>query len=68
MALCGFKRIHLASGGKTEVTIDIPAERLRYWDTTKSQYVVAPGRYELLIGAASDDVRLRTRLNIAEAL
>jgi beta-glucosidase len=68
MALCGFKRIHLASDDKTEVTIDIPAKQLRYWDTIKHQYVVAPGRYELLIGAASDDIRLRKPLKISEPL
>ena len=42
--------------------MEIPAERLRYWDTTQKQYVVEPGKYELLVGAASDDIRLRVPL------
>jgi len=66
LALCGFKRIHLAKGDKTEVSIDIPAEQFRYWDTIKHEYVVEPGRYELLIGAASDDIRVRAPLKIAQ--
>jgi beta-glucosidase len=40
LALCGFTRIHLAKGKATTVTTDVPAERLRYWDTTQKQYVV----------------------------
>lgn len=67
LALCGFKRVQLPKDDKTEVTIDIPAERFRYWDTVKHQYVVEPGRYELLIGAASDDIRSRMPLKIVDS-
>jgi len=45
-------RVNLKSGGATEVTMEVPAERLRYWDEQKKQYVVEPGDYELLAGAA----------------
>ena len=65
-ALCGFTRVHLAKGQSAAVTLEIPAERFRYWDTAKKQYVVEPGKYELLIGGASDDIRLRTRVNISK--
>jgi len=66
-ALCGFTRLHLAKGASTEVTTEIAAARFRYWDTTKKQYVVEPGDYELLIGAASDDIRLRVPFTIQKA-
>jgi beta-glucosidase len=64
LALCGFARVHLARGGISHITLDIPAERFRYWDTTQKIYVVEPGDYELLIGAASDDIRLRMPFEI----
>jgi beta-glucosidase len=64
LALCGFTRLHLARGAATRVTLAIAAARLRYWDTGKKQYVVEPGDYELLIGAASDDARLRVPLHL----
>ena len=67
LALCGFTRVHLAKGESRSVTLDVPAERFRYWDTTQKQYVVEPGKYELLIGGASDDIRLRTQIKIAAA-
>jgi beta-glucosidase len=64
LALCGFARVSLKKGKSTKVTIEIPAERLRYWDTGKKQYVVEPGDYEFLIGAASDDIRLKLPMTI----
>ncbi len=63
-ALCGFTRVHLDKGKDAKVTLNIPAERLRYWDTSKKQYVVEAGKYELLIGGASDDIRLKVPLEI----
>jgi beta-glucosidase len=65
LALCGFARIHLARGQGARVAMDIPVERFRFWDTAKKQYVVEPGDYELLIGAASDDIRLHVPLKIS---
>jgi beta-glucosidase len=64
LALCAFKRIALAQGETTTVTMDIPVERFRYWDSTQKRYVVEPGKYELLVAAASDDIRLRAPLVI----
>ena len=64
LALCGFTRLHLNPGGKTSVARDIPVELFRFWDEKKKQYVVEPGDYELLIGAASDDIRCRVPFKI----
>ena len=64
LALCGFTRIHLKRGEANKVTIEVPAQRLRYWDPRKKQYVVEPGDYEILIGAASDDIRLKLPMTI----
>jgi beta-glucosidase len=66
LALCGFARVHLERGKSGRVTVEIPAERLRYWDPAKQQYVVGPGNYEFLIGAASDDIRLKLPMTIAD--
>jgi beta-glucosidase len=64
LSLCGFARVDLARGKSTEVTVEIPAERLRYWDTAKNQYVVESGDYEILIGAASDDIRITLPMSV----
>ena len=65
LALCGFARVHLKRGESGNVTVDVPAARLRYWDTQKKQYVVEPGEYEFLVGAAADDIRLKLPMTIA---
>jgi beta-glucosidase len=65
LALCGFARVHLNHGESRKVTVEIPATRLRYWDTEKRQYVIDAGDYEFLVGAASDDIRLELPLTIA---
>jgi beta-glucosidase len=67
LALCGFARIHLSQGQGARLTMDIPVERFRCWDTAKKQYAVEPGDYELLVGAASDDIRLRVLLKVVAA-
>jgi beta-glucosidase len=67
LALCGFVRIHLQANQGGRITMDIPAEQFRSWDPAKKQYSVEPGDYELLVGAASDDIRLRLPLKIAAA-
>jgi beta-glucosidase len=64
LALCGFERVHLKRGESATVTMEIPAERLRFWDTEKTQYVIEPGRYEFLVGEASDDIRLKLPMTV----
>jgi len=65
LALCGFVRIHLQAHEGGRITMNIPAEEFRNWDPAKKQYTVEPGNYELLVGAASDDIRLHVPLTIA---
>jgi beta-glucosidase len=64
LALCGFVRVHLEPRQRVNVAVNVPVERFRYWDTVKKQYAVEPGDYELMIGAASDDLRLRAPFKV----
>lgn len=65
LALCGFTRVSLKHGESKKVTVEIPAQRLRYWDTERKQYVVEPGNYEFLIGGASDNTPLKLPMTIS---
>lgn len=67
LALCGFRRLHLATGEIRTVTLGIPVERFRRWDVAQKRYTVEPGLYELLVGGASDDIRLRVPLEVTVA-
>jgi beta-glucosidase len=62
--LCGFQRVPTAAKQTARVDIAVPVKELRYWDTTKKDYVVEPGDYEMLVGAASDDIRSQAGLRV----
>ncbi len=64
-ALCGFQRVPVAVKQVAHVDIPVPVKELRYWDTATKQYVIEPGNYEILVGAASDDIRAKLALQIA---
>jgi beta-glucosidase len=59
LTLCAFKRVTIKPGEAKAIALEIPAQRLRYWDSANKRYVVEPGNYELLIGGASDNTPLR---------
>ena len=63
-ALCGFRRLPVPRGKTVNAKIEVPVREFRYWDTLKEEYVVEPGNYEILIGAASDDIRIRLPLQV----
>jgi beta-glucosidase len=65
LSLCGFRRVGLKRGESAVVTIEVPAERLRQWDTAGKKYVVEPGDYEFLVGGASDDIKLTLPMTVA---
>jgi len=63
--LCAFQRIALPAGGRAGVTLTVPAEALRRWDTATKRYVVDPGTYEFRVGASSTDIRETARIQVA---
>lgn len=63
--LCGFRRISLKPGESEMVEIEIPTGKLAYWDESGDRFVVEPGRYELMVGASSADIRARATFEVA---
>ncbi|HEY2342262.1 MAG TPA: glycoside hydrolase family 3 C-terminal domain-containing protein, partial [Chthoniobacteraceae bacterium] len=62
--LRGFVRVSLAPGEKRSVTLSVPFEKLAYWDEASHGFRVEPGAYEIMLGASSEDVRLRTGFTV----
>jgi len=62
--LCAFQRVTVPAGGHTSVDLTVPATALRRWDTAMQRYVVDPGKYELLVGASSADIRGKATFRI----
>ena len=63
-SLKAYKRVTLAKGEIKTVKITLPVRNLAYYDTSLQDYVVEPGSYELRVGAASDDIRLKLMLEV----
>ncbi len=61
--LKGFRRLHLAAGERRSVRFVLPVNQCAYLDEAM-QLVVAPGRLELMVGTSSEDLPLRTQLQI----
>ncbi|MEU2053880.1 glycoside hydrolase family 3 C-terminal domain-containing protein [Streptomyces bungoensis] len=60
--LLGHRRVTLAPGERTTVAFDVPLSALEFWDVAQGGWRLEQGPYELLLGASSEDVRLRTTL------
>jgi beta-glucosidase len=56
-----FQRIHLAAGESREVSFLVGREQLELLDEGMRR-TVEPGRYQLVVGASSRDLRLRGEL------
>ncbi len=63
-ALKGFKRVHIPAGEMMTVTIPLKADELRYWNVEKQDFVLEEGQVQLLVGASSEDIRLKGTLEI----
>ncbi|MFZ4546974.1 MAG: glycoside hydrolase family 3 C-terminal domain-containing protein, partial [Bacteroidales bacterium] len=63
-SLVAFQRIHFIKGETKDVTITIPVSRLRHFDSSMNDYSIAKGNFELLIGSASDDIRIKKTITI----
>ena len=63
LQLRAFSRIHLNAGETKHITFYLAGDQLRSW-TSSEKWAVEPGEYEILIGASSDDIRLKSVVKI----
>jgi len=61
--LKGFRRISLQPHEVQEVTFEIPVQQLGLYDASM-QYTVEPGKFEIMVGSSSEDIRLTGQLEI----
>jgi beta-glucosidase len=63
-SLRGFQRVALEAGETKHITMSLPASQLSYYDVVTHRFIVSPGLFKVMIGSASDDIRLRADLEI----
>ena len=62
--LKGFKRIFIKQGESKVLAIDIDKAQLRFWDEGQSKFVTPKGNYTIMVGASSDDIRLKQNIEL----
>jgi beta-glucosidase len=55
--LAGFAKVAVDPGGRETVRVELGAAAYRYWDVETHAWRTDPGRYEVLVGASSQDIR-----------
>lgn len=55
--LKGFQKVFLKAGEEKEITMYISAKELQFYDDTRKQWIAEPGKFDLLIGSSSRDIR-----------
>jgi len=63
--LKGFSKVFLKPGETKTVVIPFDERTFRYFNTATNRFEVEGGRYEVLLGASSADIRLRGALTVA---
>jgi beta-glucosidase len=62
--LVGWKRVALAPGESQTVTVAIDPRVLQTFDEASDRWNLAPGNYEVLVGASSDNTPLSASLSV----
>ncbi|OLZ74375.1 sugar hydrolase [Streptomyces sp. IMTB 2501] len=62
--LAAHERVTLAPGEVTEVAFRVPMSAFAFWDVAQGRQRVEPGRYEILVGASSEDIRLTRTVHL----
>ena len=55
--LKAFERVALKAGETKNVTLEFPLSELAHWDNETNGWVLEPGKIEILVGSASNDIR-----------
>lgn len=63
--LKGFRKVNLKPGETKDVTFQITADALKYFDADRHDWVSEPGAFEALIGASAGDIRSKVRFTLS---
>ena len=64
--LKGFTKIFLKSGEYKMIRIDLDEEDFAFYDVKKKEWFAEPGKFNILVGAASNDIRQSVMITLIE--
>ena len=59
-----FDRVSLQAGETKNITLEFPVSELAHWDNETNQWILEPGKIEILVGSSSDDIRQTIKTEI----
>ena len=62
--LKAFKKVMIAAGATADVSLSVPVKDLAYYDVKTGKWVVEPGKYKILAGASSRDIKETATITI----
>jgi|CXWL01.1.fsa_nt_gi beta-glucosidase len=62
--LKGFAKVNLKPGETKNVKISLNQRAFQYYDPVKKQWVLEPGKFEILVGSASDHIMLTQQVEL----
>jgi len=65
-SLRGFERVTLQPGESKHVQFTLPASQLAFYDVKTKSFVVESGKFNVLVGSSTEDIRMRAQLVVAE--
>jgi len=62
--LKGFQKIALAPDAEAKVHFTLREHDFAFWDSKAHEWLAEPGEFVIMIGASSDDIRLKTTITL----
>ncbi len=63
-ALKSFKRVHVKAGKREKVILPVRVKDLASYNVEEKKWIVEPRKLDVLIGASSKDIRLKTQIEL----
>lgn len=57
--LKGFRRVRLSAGAAVQVSFTLNREAVSFYDSDRSAWASNPGRFKIMVGSSSRDIRLQ---------
>jgi beta-glucosidase len=62
--LKAFKKIELKKDEQKQIQLNIKVDDLAYYNAGEKQWIVEPGKYRILVGSSSRDIRLESDISV----
>lgn len=62
--LKGFQKVFLRPGESTDIILTLPVDAFRFFDEKKMEWVLEPGKFQIMAGSSSRDIRLTKEIDL----